>query len=337
MGKETVSIIIPAYNVAPYLERCMESVLGQTYRDLQIILVNDGATDNSGVICDEYKAKDCRVEVIHKENGGLSSARNAGLAYAKGEYIYFLDSDDYIERNLVEVCVQTIHRTNCDVVVMNHIIETIDGGKKNTNFMLGEYSMTSDSTRYRFIVKKLLDYKVGWNAWNRFYKAQFIKENNITYIDNNKIFAEDQAYAIQTALCMNKMVVIRDALYHYMIRETSIMGVIKKNKPPIEKFVWLYKECENFAREHGCERSFLKYSRYILGRVIIAELSFSSDNWEQAARRIEDMRDVSLRSNVIEAVEYLAIHHLRTKWWCGKRFTNNVQNLYNEIKKGITE
>ena len=106
---EVVSIIIPIYNVKEYLVKCVNSVISQTYVDLQIILVDDGSTDGSALICDKLACGDSRIEVIHKMNGGLSSARNEGMKAATGEYIYFLDADDYIESDLIEICVNTIH------------------------------------------------------------------------------------------------------------------------------------------------------------------------------------------------------------------------------------
>ena len=110
-----ISIIIPIYKVEPYLRRCLDSVLAQTYTDLQIILVDDGSPDGCGAICDEYAAKDSRIEVIHQENRGLSGARNAGLALAKGEYIAFLDSDDYVDETMYEKLLQVLLENDADI------------------------------------------------------------------------------------------------------------------------------------------------------------------------------------------------------------------------------
>ena len=99
---DLISIIIPVYNVAVYLPRCLDSILAQTYKNLEIILVDDGSKDNSGKVCDEYALKDSRIKVIHQKNQGVSVARNAGLRIAKGDYIGFVDSDDYIETNMYE-------------------------------------------------------------------------------------------------------------------------------------------------------------------------------------------------------------------------------------------
>ena len=110
-----VSVIIPVYNVEKYLPRCIKSVLDQTYQDLEIILVDDGTKDNSGIMCDEYATKDNRIRVIHKENGGLSSARNSGIEIATGDAVFFLDSDDYLPTECIEKMVCLMEEKDADI------------------------------------------------------------------------------------------------------------------------------------------------------------------------------------------------------------------------------
>jgi glycosyltransferase involved in cell wall biosynthesis len=117
-----ISVIVPVYNVEEYLHRCVDSILLQTHKDLEVILINDGSTDNSGRICDWYKNQDHRIKVVHKENGGLSSARNAGLDIANGEYIGFVDSDDWIAHDMYEYMLNLIDDTGSDVAVINYIL-----------------------------------------------------------------------------------------------------------------------------------------------------------------------------------------------------------------------
>lgn len=117
----TISVIVPVYNVEPYLQRCVDSILSQRYTDFELILVDDGSPDNCGAICDEYAKQDCRIRVIHQENGGLSAARNAGLEAAKGEYLAFVDSDDCIREEMFEVLLQELKRTGADFIKSNFI------------------------------------------------------------------------------------------------------------------------------------------------------------------------------------------------------------------------
>ena len=115
INKKKLSIIIPVFNVEEYLPKCIESVVNQTYDNLEILLINDGSTDNSGVICDNFAHKDERVKVVHKENGGLSAARNLGLSLATGHYIAFLDSDDYIDSEMYETLVDALENADADI------------------------------------------------------------------------------------------------------------------------------------------------------------------------------------------------------------------------------
>ena len=121
MEKDLISVIVPVYNVEEYLEKCVNSIINQTYKNLEIILVDDGATDNSGKMCDEFAKKDARIKVIHKENGGLSDARNFGLDVATGEYIAFVDSDDFLKDDFYEYLIELKNKTNSDIVECNFI------------------------------------------------------------------------------------------------------------------------------------------------------------------------------------------------------------------------
>lgn len=119
MGKSKLSIIVPVYNVEKYLKQCIESILNQTYKNLEIILVDDGSKDSSGKIVDDYAIKDRRVIPVHKENGGISSARNTGLAYVTGEYLTFVDSDDWLDLDMYEKMIEAIEKYSADCVSSN--------------------------------------------------------------------------------------------------------------------------------------------------------------------------------------------------------------------------
>ena len=118
--KKLVSIIVPVFNVEKYLRQCLDSILGQTFNQFEVIIVNDGSTDNSGAICQEYEARDNRIVYLEKENGGVSEARNLGLDFATSEYIIFIDSDDWIEPTYVEVLYEKIEEYQADIVFENY-------------------------------------------------------------------------------------------------------------------------------------------------------------------------------------------------------------------------
>ena len=159
--EDLITIIVPIYNVEKYLRECIESICRQTYRNIEIILINDGSNDNSAKICDEYKEKDSRIKVIHKENGGVSSARNKGLEIAKGAYITFVDGDDYIDEKYCEKLLKNLKENNVECVLcgFNRIYEkTAEVVTKGENLLLdknkSEKKLLKDSKQY-------LKYKIG--------------------------------------------------------------------------------------------------------------------------------------------------------------------------------
>ena len=164
---DLISVIVPVYNVEKYLDKCIQSIVDQTYTNLEIILVDDGSPDNSGAICDEWAEKDNRIKVIHKANGGLSDARNAGLDIATGEYIAFVDSDDYIELDFYDKLYNVIKATNCDISICNlrKVYENNNVSVNNCDtFEITEYSTTE-------AMSALIDDKIRQVVWNKLYKA----------------------------------------------------------------------------------------------------------------------------------------------------------------------
>lgn len=208
-----VSIIVPVYNVEAYIHTCMESILYQTYENIEIILVDDGATDSSGKICDEYKYVDSRVKVIHKANGGLSDARNVGMKSANGEYLIFIDSDDIISKNYVEYLVNLLEGADADVGVCSqvHIYpgDKVEFTQENNHIILDSESA---------IVELLYQKSFLVSAWAKIYKKKLFE--GIEY-PVGKLF-EDSATTYKV-FDKAKTIVYGDAkLYGYVHRENSI-------------------------------------------------------------------------------------------------------------------
>ena len=145
--EDVVSVIVPVYNVEQYIRKCIESILNQTYNKMEIILVDDGSTDNSGIICDEYSKRDKRIKVIHKINGGLSDARNAGLDICTGDYIVFVDSDDYIKNNMIEMLHKDILEKRADISVCSYFFDN-DGNIKRKNISTEKF-VTAGQEKFR--------------------------------------------------------------------------------------------------------------------------------------------------------------------------------------------
>ena len=169
-----ISIIIPIYKVEQYLDECVTSIINQTYKDFEIILVDDGSPDSCPQMCDEWAKKDARIKVVHKKNGGLSSARNAGLAIAKGEYIGFVDSDDYVDGTMYEDLMQVMNQNEKTMVVSSPIIRNTDG--VFTPYKVGTYDYKDgDTMSFSEYMKLFLGMNMDATVWNKLYKREFIQ------------------------------------------------------------------------------------------------------------------------------------------------------------------
>ncbi len=244
-----ISVIVPIYNVEKYIYKSVESVRNQTYHNLEIILVDDGSQDNCGSIADEFAKKDKRIKVIHKENGGLSDARNAGLCIASGRYIYFFDSDDLMTSNLIETALSVYMYTDTDLVCFNYIVyDEIAGREKKTSFPVQSCKIKDRGTN--LITAEYLGYRLGYCVWNKLYRADIIKKNRICFVDNSQIFAEDICFNLYYISFCKKVEMIQECLYYYLNRENSIMGKSKK-EPRLNQFIMISKCFEEFLEEKG--------------------------------------------------------------------------------------
>ena len=214
--KQLISVIIPVYNVEKYIEQCIESIINQTYKKIEVILIDDGSIDKSGAICDEYAKIDKRIIVIHKENGGLSDARNKGIDIAKGEYITFVDSDDYVKENFIEDLYTAIINNNAKLSICNIIMVDEDG---NTIENLG---FSSDKlVNGKEILKGICEYRnliEGIVAWNKMYSKDFFKENRYP---KGKIH-EDEFLTYKILYFANKVAITNRFLYYYRKNDNSI-------------------------------------------------------------------------------------------------------------------
>lgn len=169
--KPLITVVIPVYNVKPYLDRCIQSVLKQTYANLEILLVDDGSTDGSGDICDSFCKIDKRISVIHKQNGGLSEARNIGIANATGEYITFVDSDDYIDSDMIDYLFYLIDNYNCSMSLCSHRIVK-NNGERIINNGNGKETVLSDK---ECIFNMCYHHLVDTSAWAKLYKIDLFQ------------------------------------------------------------------------------------------------------------------------------------------------------------------
>ena len=237
-----LSIIVPVYKVEPYIHKCVDSILNQHFTDFELILVDDGSPDNCGKICDEYALKDERVRVIHKENGGLSDARNAGIDAAQGEIIGFIDSDDYIESNMYEELIKCLDENECDIVSGDTYVER-DGNKR----FKGRYQENHIFNGEQAICE-ILKVHMDNSAWNKVYKRSVI--GDIRY-PKGRIY-EDVATTYKFVANAKRVAYICKPYYHYIKRKGSIVASGFNSKSRYDCFLG-YRERLNFAREHSLD------------------------------------------------------------------------------------
>ncbi len=213
-----VTIVVPIYNVEKYLEKCLESLVKQTYENLQIVLVNDGSTDSSENICRKFMLEDNRIELINKVNGGLSDARNFGIDVTRGEYLLFVDSDDYLSPQTVEICMKTIEYTNADIVefAVKKIFESDSDRFETFEFDKNDIQIFNHTEA----LTNILSYRFKIVAWNKLYKTSLF--NSIRY-PKGKLHEDEftTPYLVDNATIY---CTVPYSLYAYVQREGSIMN-----------------------------------------------------------------------------------------------------------------
>lgn len=215
-----ISVIVPIYKCEKYLEKCIESIVNQTYKDLEIILVDDGSPDGCAEICDQWARKDERIIVIHKENGGVSSARNTGMGIAKGEFLYFVDADDYIELELCSKVMACFNQQDTDIVVFDANIVDINGMVKGSTETLTQGVIDSAEA-----LLLLMSGKINSYAWNKIYRRHVF---DYVRFPIGRLW-EDVATCYKLFMKSTNVYCLPEKLYYYMQREGSIVHSINVN------------------------------------------------------------------------------------------------------------
>lgn len=255
--EELVSVVVPIYNVEKYLDRCMNSLVNQTYTNLEIILIDDGSTDSCPEICEKWARKDSRVKVIHKANAGLGMARNSGIENASGKYICFFDSDDYVDLTTVEKAHFAAKEHEADIVVfgMSNVDKTgnvtktlVPQAEKDcycaeevlNRFLPG--IMRSDGT-----VDKIKN--VRFSAWSCLFSTELIKRSNWRFVSEREIISEDVYSLLALYNYVERAAFLREALYFYCENDTSLTHSYREDR--FERNKYFYKKCIELCRENN--------------------------------------------------------------------------------------
>lgn len=280
-----ISIIVPVYKVEPYLRQCVDSILNQTYRDIEVLLVDDGSPDRCGEICDEYAKKDQRIRVFHTENKGLSAARNLGLREAKGEYIGFVDSDDWIEPDMYEVLLRRLEETGADIGVCGVSYEGIDYRK--------EFAFTEDIYTRTESLEHLVDGEINNGVWNKLYCRGLF--NGICFLEGK---TSEDVYATQKVICRADKVVTCSAIeYHYRVRPESITknhsakALFDYADAHLSRYYFFKDEMDELFEKK--QDALLQYTAKGISKIWRWWYGCSSDEKHIYKRRIEELKEFS--------------------------------------------
>lgn len=273
MNKISISVIVPCYNVEYYIRRGLDSILAQTFQNWEAILVNDGATDSTGEICNEYATRDCRFHVIHQENLGLSCARNCGMKEATGELLYFLDPDDWIEPNCFERCYEIYQQYDCDFIhfgfwwVYGEDVFT----EKEVDFRIfkGNDIQTFYTKQHAGFSQEALDkyfrHEFIWNqkkhgqVWSYMFRRAFIQQHGLTFSSGLKM-AEDAMFMVEASYRAKEIVRIPDVFYHYIQRGN---GLVNKKKDALYLYDYKFRQITERRRLRELIKEFDLHDSYI--------------------------------------------------------------------------
>ncbi len=273
-----LSVIVPVYNVEKELDRCLNSITGQKYGDLEIILIDDGSTDSSGKKCDQWGKNDFRIRVIHQINGGLSDARNTGLNVATGDLIAFVDSDDYIDENMYQIMVRALEEQDADVVLCHkQDFETEVRHDDNSDYKIEKIWDLNDLLRAWPQNTDLINY-----AWNKVYKKELIAEFRYK---KGLVGCEDWDFNLDVLMGIKKAVLISNELYFYYQRSNSITHKDKEDSFYIGLADAYVKQSNNFAKVAQSDLA-VENTNYCLNRLARYSLRKEFDDRKNVKKEI---------------------------------------------------
>lgn len=287
MANPMVSFIVPVYNTQEFLPRCLDSLLGQTCPDIEIIVVNDGSPDGSAAIIAEYARKDSRVRTVEKPNGGLSSARNAGMDVAHGDIIDFVDSDDYVESNLAEFLVDTFAREQPEIVVFGAECEPVELASKRIQQLLSPEARVFES----FDSALLFSANAQPYVWRAAYSRELVERESLRFAENVR-FAEDVVFQFESYPLSGKTVLAPEKLYHYVMQEKSLTHIFNagaKRMDKVEAHLLMLREVlERWGRRGFLDLCPGELVTWFLDLVVFDLARLDAEDYVAAAARVKD-------------------------------------------------
>ena len=309
-----ISVIVPVFNGAEFLRPCVDSILAQSFCDLEIILVDDGSTDKSPEICDRYAAQDKRVICIHQENAGAAAARNRGLKAATGKYIAFADSDDWIDRDMYETMVSVAEERSCDLVICDCLKESETGSQTYTHELPGGYYDREAMVSQYFpqlLMPDSMEYPVTISNWLLLIRRKIIEENRLSFPEGMR-FSEDLLFGSEVGYYAQSMTYLKDYTpYHYRQNPASVTHTVFKDKWPL--LLELYRRIrKSFQKKPDydftpqIQRCMLFFVYMAMNQRLAAKLPLKQ--FFQEVKKVLDHPEVR------EALAQIKIGHLNISW-----------------------
>ena len=344
-----VSIIVPVYNVENYIERCLNSLVNQTFKDIEIITINDGSTDKSLELLNKYAKEDIRISVIDLGDEGVSYCRNLGIEKANGKYIMFVDSDDWIDSSMVEVMYKKAEENKLDLVMCSYIREFKDHSKEKIFNLPEEIIYKEDKVKNELLRKlvgpvkeelsnpEMLD-ALG-TVWGKLYRADILKENKIKFVDLKEIgSAEDTLFNIFTFNYLKKLMFLNKPMYHYW--RDNLKSVTSQYNPKLkEQRKVFFKYISDFIRENNFEQVFEEAlnNRICTSVLGLGLIECSQNNKISEINKIKNIKKIIYEEYIRNAYKNLELKYFSIHWRVFYFFIKNKMSFCSYLMLSIIE
>lgn len=349
MRQPQVSIIVPVYNVENYIERCLNSLVNQTFKDIEVITINDGSTDKSLELLNKYEKEDIRVSVIDLGDEGVSYCRNLGIEKANGKYIMFVDSDDWIDSSMVEVMYKKAEENNLDLVMCSYIREFKDHSKEKIFNLPQEIIYKEDKVKNELLRKlvgpikeelsnpEMLD-ALG-TVWGKLYRADILKENKIKFVDLKKIgSAEDTLFNIFTFNYLKKVMFLNKSMYHYW-RDNPKSVTSQYNPKLKEQRKVFFKYISDFIKENNFEQVFEEAlnNRICTSVLGLGLIECSKNNKISRINKIKNIKIIINEEYIRNAYKNLELKYFSIHWRIFYFFIKNKMSFCSYLMLSTIE
>ena len=350
MVEGLVTVIVPVYNVEKYLDRCVSSIISQTYTNMEVILVDDGSPDNCPRMCDDWAEKDSRIRVIHKENAGSGMARNTGIDHANGEYIYFLDSDDYIEPDTIEVCMQAARKEDADIVSFGNDRVTQSGTVLGRRVPATPKMVFSGEEVRTAVLPRALshnpktgeNWKLSLSGCFSIFSMRLINRINWRFVSEREIISEDFYSVLKLFAGAQKVAIIDRVFYHYTVNLSSQSHEYREDR--FEKLKYFYQQIVKLCEDLGvAEYTSLEAAAAFTGLALVCfkQIASSKDKTSEKLKKIKTIVNDPCLQAVLQNQDFSGDNVEKKVFWFAIR-KKNVRMCYylvqiRNIKERINE